>query len=119
MTPLLFQPPIPGTLLASALKAALRQQQVHRLGGVYGVSESGCHAFDPELYYQYRAFGLPSLAQRSDPPNNVVAPYASILALPLDLRRGFQNLLRLQNMGMEGPMGFFEAADFSESSAAT
>lgn len=114
MMPLLFQPPIPGTLLTSALKAALRQQQSHRPGGVYGVSKSGCHTFDTELYYQYKAFGLPPLAQRSDPPDNVVAPYASILALPLDLRRGFQNLLRLQNMGMEGPMGFFEAADFSE-----
>ena len=114
MMPLLFHPPLQGTLLNDALKAALREQQAHRFLGVYGISESGYHAFDPELYYQYRAFGLPSLALRSDPSTGVIAPYASILALPLDLRRGFQNLLKLETMGMEGPMGFFEAADFSQ-----
>ncbi len=114
LSPLLFHPSVPGTLLTSALKAALREQQAYRPGGVYGVSESGYHAFDPELYYLHEAFGLPSLALRSDPPTGVIAPYASVLALPLDLRRGFQNLLRLETMGMEGPMGFFEAADFSQ-----
>ena len=49
MTPLLFQPPIPGTLLTSALKAPLRQQPVHRPGGGYGGRASGSPASAPEL----------------------------------------------------------------------
>lgn len=47
--------------------------------------------------------------QRSD----VIAPYATLLGMPLNLKGMFHNLLRLQSLGLQGPLGLFEAADFS------
>ena len=112
MMPLLFQPPVRGTLLYNACAEAFRLQRRHRVGGVFGVSESGYYAFDPNLLYQYRAFGLPSLALAPDNQSDVVAPYATLLAAPMGARKAFANVLRLRNLGMEGPLGLFEAADF-------
>lgn len=113
LMPLLFQPVVPDTLLEGACRAALRTQRKYRLGGAFGVSESGYYAFDPELNYQYKAFGIPSLALNAGIHADVLTPYASMLSLPLDLPRAFRNLQRLQILGLEGPLGLFEAADFS------
>lgn len=113
LMPLLFQPLVPGTLLDSACRAALRAQRGHRLGRAFGVSESGYYAFDPDLNYQYQAFGLPTLALNAGIRADVLAPYASMLSLPLDLPKAFRNLQRMQILGLEGPLGLFEAADFS------
>lgn len=117
MMPLLFLPMVKGTLLDNACRQALWAQERVKHGGVFGVSESGYYAFDPDLLYQYRAFGVPDLAQSMDIPSNAIAPYATLLAMPVGLKRCFRNLLRLQNMGLEGSMGLFEAADFSQGSA--
>ncbi len=114
MMPLLFQPPVRGTLLYEACSSALREQQSYRQHGVFGVSESGYYAFDPNLYYQYKAFGIPSLALDPTKNQNVVAPYASLLCMPLDIKSVFANLLKLQSLGMEGPLGLFESADFAQ-----
>lgn len=115
MMPLLFHRPVPGTLLENALRTVVKVQAAHRLGGAYGVSESGYYAFDPQLYYQYKAFGLPSLSLKAEVDDRVLAPYASVLTLPLKLKPAFLNLLRMRSMGLEGPMGLFEAADFNKS----
>ncbi|MDD3336513.1 MAG: hypothetical protein PHI98_13530 [Eubacteriales bacterium] len=112
MMPLLFHCPVRGTLLDVALKGAFREQAAHKLGGVFGVSESGYYAFDPNLYYQYKAFGLPALALDPGKTDNVISPYSTALSLTVDLKRSFANLLKLQTLGMEGPLGYFEAADF-------
>ncbi|MEA5013302.1 MAG: glucoamylase family protein [Candidatus Limiplasma sp.] len=112
MMPLLFLPPVKGTLLYHACLQALREQQRRRLNGVFGISESGYYAFDPNLYYQYKAFGIPSLALDPTRSQDVVAPYASLLSLPLDTRRVFRNLQRMKSLGLSGPLGMFEAADF-------
>ncbi len=113
MMPLLFLPPVKGTLLHSACRSALKEQQRNRLGGAYGVSESGYYAFDPNLYYQYKAFGIPALAL--DPTRNqeVITPYASVLSLALDTKGAFRNLQKMQALGWDGPLGLFEAADFN------
>lgn len=113
MMPLLFQPVVRGTLLHRMLTNALQAQKAHRLGGVFGVSESGYYAFDPNLFYQYRAFGLPRLSLDSEQRSDVIAPYATLLGMPLNLKGMFHNLLRLQSLGLQGPLGLFEAADFS------
>lgn len=112
MMPLLFQPPVRGTLLYEACQNALREQQSYQKHGVFGVSESGYYAFDPNLYYQYRAFGIPSLALDTVKNQNVIAPYASVLSMPIDLKSAFSNLQKLKSLGMDSPMGLFEAADF-------
>ncbi len=112
LLPLLFQPLVRDTLLWQSCRRAAREQRRCRQQGVYGVSESGYYAFDPELYYLYKAFGVPSLAL--DPIRNqrVVAPYASALTLTLSARAAFRNLQKLQGLGMEGPLGLYEAVDF-------
>lgn len=115
MMPLLFHRPVHGTLLDSALRTAAKVQAAHRLGGAGGVSESGYYAFDPQLYYQYRAFGLSSLSLNAATEDRVLSPYAAVLMLPLRLKPAFLNLLRLRSMGLEGPLGLFEAADFDKS----
>ena len=113
LMPLLFQPAVPGTLLDGVYHAVVKAQKRCRRGGVFGVSESGYYAFDPNLYYLYKAFGLPRLSLDPDQRCDVITPYATFLALPVDLKGAFQNLLRLMSLGMEGPLGMFEAADFS------
>lgn len=113
LMPLLFQPTVPLTLLDGVCRAAVKAQARCRRGGVFGVSESGYYAFDPNLYYLYKAFGLPRLSLDPDQRSDVIAPYATFLAMQTDLKSAFQNLLRLMSLGMEGPLGMFEAADFS------
>src|SRR4029077_14817876 len=46
----------------------------------------------------------------------VVAPYASMLALTVDPEHAIANLRRLQDLHLDGPMGFYEAIDFSRES---
>ena len=58
-------------------------------GVPWGVSESAFNAKDAQLVYQYQAFGVPGLGlKRGLSDEVVVAPYASILALPIDPRGG-------------------------------
>ncbi len=115
MMPLLFHPPIHGTLLEKICQNAFKEQRRHRFNGVFGVSESGYYSFDPNLFYQYQAFGVPELSLDSKHASAVVAPYASLLCMPLNLKAAFRNLLRLQALGMEGPLGMFEAVDLDPS----
>ncbi|MBQ8150924.1 MAG: DUF3131 domain-containing protein [Clostridia bacterium] len=112
LMPFLLQPPMDGTLLAETARSAIRMQQAHKLGGLSGVSESGYYAFDPNLVYQYKAFGLSQLALNPKTESSVIAPYATLLCLPLMPRAAFANLLHMQSLGLEGPLGLFEAADF-------
>ena len=80
LMPLLFQPTVPLTLLDGVCRAAVKAQARCRRGGVFGVSESGYYAFDPNLYYLYKAFGLPRLSLDPDQRSDVIAPYATFLA---------------------------------------
>jgi len=113
LMPFLFQPPTSRTLLCETARNALQLQRRYQLNGVSGVSESGYYAFDPNLYYLYKAFGLAPLAINPQVESDVIAPYATILAFSLDEKGAMSNLLKMQSMGMEGPLGLFEAADFS------
>lgn len=113
--PLLFQPLIPHTLLEQTCRQALRAQRKYRISGSFGISKSGCYQFDPDLNYQYRTFGIPELSLNSEAEYQVIAPYASFLSMMVNLKVSFHNLLRLQALGLEGPLGLFEAADFDQS----
>ena len=112
LMPFLFQPPMNGTLLTETARNAIHVHLAHQLEGVSGISESGYYAFDPNLLYQYKAFGMPQLALDPQVQNNVIAPYATLLAMTLEPKPSFANLLHMQSLGMEGPLGLFEAADF-------
>ena len=85
-----------------------RQQEVP-----WGISESGFYAFDPALNYQYRAFGVPGLGlKRGLSDDLVIAPYASLLALPFAPQAVLQ-MAHLVDLGGRGRYGFYEALDFT------
>ncbi|MFS4458043.1 GH36-type glycosyl hydrolase domain-containing protein [Bdellovibrio sp. HCB2-146] len=80
----------------------------------WGISESAYHKRDLHQTYQYSNFGVPDLALKRGVENDlVVAPYASLLAAMYDPVRAAENLERLQQMGVEGDFGFYEAVDFT------
>ena len=113
LMPALLLPMYPGTLLREGCLFAVRAQRAQGKKRPWGVSESGYYAFDADLNYQYRAFGLPRLALTGETAGDVVAPYASALALPFFPRAAAENLLRMEKMGWRDGLGFFEAADYT------
>jgi cyclic beta-1,2-glucan synthetase len=106
----------PGTLLYQTAEAAIEQQiDYGRHKGVpWGISESGFFAFDAAYNYQYRAFGVPGLGfKRGLADDMVVAPYASLLALPFRPGEVMQNIEKMQDMQLVGRYGLYEAVDFT------
>lgn len=105
-----------GSTLASAARAALHEQRAYaRTRGVpWGMSESAYAASDPTLAYQYAPQGVPRLALRRTPPDDlVIAPYATALAAMITPRLAAQNLRRLEALQARGDWGFIEALDYS------
>lgn len=114
LLPQLFLPLLPGTLIGESCLNAVRAQMAADPSRPFGISESGYYAFDPEMNYQYRAFGLPLLARSGETAGKTVAPYASMLAFPLFPRAAAKNMRRMQRLGWEDGHGFFEAADWEK-----
>ncbi len=106
----------PDSVLSEACHAALREQiaytRVRQLP--WGISESAYAGRDHTLAYQYAPQGVPRLALRRTPPNElVIAPYASALALQIAPHRACLNLAALETLGARGRYGFIEALDFT------
>ena len=105
-----------GSVLHDATCAALREH-VHfaRTHGVpWGISESAHAGCDHTLAYQYAPQGVPRLALRRTPPDElVIAPYATALAAQLDAAAACRNFEALQGLGARGRHGFIEALDFT------
>ena len=82
----------------------------------WGFSESGYSAFDFNLNYQYKAFGVPELGLKRGLANDVVmTPYAAILAICIEPAAVVEVLRELEHMGMDGGWGYYEAIDFTPS----
>lgn len=116
LMPMLVMPTYDATLLGETMRGAVeRQIRYGRQRGVpWGISESGYHATDAQLNYQYRAFGVPGLGlRRGLAADLVVAPYATVLALMVAPHAAVQNLRRLAADGMAGRFGLYEALDFT------
>ncbi len=116
LMPSLLLPVYRGTLLSQTQNAVVEAQMAHNASSTnaklpWGVSESGYYAFDLALNYQYRAFGLPELALRGDASAQVIAPYASLLALPSHPQEVMENLQHMIELDMLDTCGLFEAAD--------
>ncbi|QSO48108.1 GH36-type glycosyl hydrolase domain-containing protein [Alicyclobacillus mengziensis] len=80
----------------------------------FGISESGYYAFDYQMNYQYRAFGVPGLGfDRGLERHLVIAPYATTMALPFAGPFALKALHQLEVLGAKGPFGFYEAVDFT------
>jgi len=105
-----------GSVLHQACQAALLEQRAYAAaqGVPWGISESAYAGCDYTLAYQYAPQGVPRLALRRTPPDElVVAPYATALAAQVDAHRATRNFARLQKLGARGSMGFIEALDYS------
>ena len=105
-----------GSVLRDAGCAAVAEQihfgQLQHLP--WGVSESAYAARDASLAYQYAPQGVPRLALRRTPPEDlVVAPYATALAAQMAPRGASRNLATLQGLGAWQRYGFIEALDYS------
>ena len=116
--PLLIMRKYENSLLSETYRFALLCQKKYgkKRRVPWGVSESGFYAFDNEDNYQYKAFGIPKLSlARQNTDDIVIAPYATILALPEDPKSAIYNMHLLKKEGLFGEYGFFEAADFTPS----
>ena len=118
LMPNLVMPTYENTLLWQTSRATVKRQIEY--GGQrdtpWGISESGYNMVDASLNYQYRAFGVPGLGlTRGLEDNLVIAPYATVLALMVYPGKATDNLKRLEELGMQGEYGFYEAMDYTPS----
>ncbi|MCD8161576.1 MAG: hypothetical protein LUE61_10535 [Clostridiales bacterium] len=115
LMPQLFLPAPRGSLLRETLAFCVAEQYRARgwQKGVWGVSESAFFALNGDGSYCYQANGTPSLALKRETGRRVVAPYASALALTVTPRLAAQNLRRLDELGMNGQYGFYDALDLT------
>lgn len=116
LMPLLIMKSVKNTLLDETYSFVLRSQKKYaRQRNVpWGTSESGFYSFDIKLDYQYKAFGVPWLGlKRGLAEDMVVAPYSTMLALPIDPHDSIENLKRLAGEGANGPYGYYEAVDYT------
>lgn len=118
LMPLLVMRNYPGTLLHQSIEAVTDYHIAYcaQKSVPWGISESGYYRFDENMYYQYRAFGVPGLGyKRGLAEDLVITPYASILALPIRPAAVVSNLEILKKYHMLGVFGFYEALDFTPS----
>ncbi|MCA1324775.1 cyclic beta 1-2 glucan synthetase [Herbaspirillum seropedicae] len=116
LMPLLVMPTFEDTLLNQTYHSVVDAQIAYgaQHGVFWGMSESGYHAFDASLNYQYRTFGIPGLGfKRGLADDLVVAPYASVMALMVSPQAACLNLQKMQAAGLEGKYGFYEAIDYT------
>jgi cyclic beta-1,2-glucan synthetase len=108
----------PDTLISRSCRGAVEAQIAYgrKLDVPWGISESGFHHFDADRNYQYQAFGVPGLGFRRGLADDlVIAPYASVMAVGYQPTAVLENLARLEELGMIGPYGLYEAMDYTAS----
>ncbi|RZI85897.1 MAG: carbohydrate-binding protein [Rubrivivax sp.] len=107
-----------GSLLHSAGHAAVLEQMAYaqKQRTPWGISESAYAGSDHTLAYQYAPQGVPRLALRRTPQDElVIAPYATVLAAELLPHQAVANLRRIEQLRGRGRYGLIEALDFSPS----
>ncbi len=116
LLPVLFTGMVPGTLLQKSCVGAV-QTQIAKAGKskIWGVSESAYYAFDRRMYYQYAPFGIRALSLCDKDEEDVIAPYATLLALCCAPLKAVKNLMKLKEIGALGEYGMFEAVDMEAS----
>ena len=116
LMPKLFLESYPNTLMDESCQVAIEQQISYATEKniPWGISEASYYNFDAQQIYQYQAFGVPSLGYKRGLSNDlVVAPYASVLALPFMPQEVMKNLARLEDLQMWGLYGLYESVDFT------
>src|ERR1019366_457740 len=105
-----------GSVLHSAAQAAVLEQIAfaHEQHVPWGISESPYAGSDHTLAYQYAPQGVPKLALRRTPADElVIAPYATALAAQVAPPRPPSNLLPFEQARARLPYGFIEALDYT------
>ena len=105
-----------GSVLHDACHAALHEHiafaREHQ--APWGISESAYAASDHTLAYQYAPQGVPRLALRRTPVDElVIAPYATALAVQIAPHLAVANFARIEALAPRARYGFIEALDFS------
>jgi cyclic beta-1,2-glucan synthetase len=107
-----------GSMLSQTYQLIVRRQIEYgeERGIPWGVSESGYNARDLNRNYQYSSFGVPGLGlKRGLGEDVVIAPYATALAAMIAPEAALQNFRALESAGGNGPYGFYEALDYTNS----
>jgi cyclic beta-1,2-glucan glucanotransferase len=118
LMPSLWMRSYPDTLVSCSLTAAveIQRQFARPLRIPWGISESGYGKTDDHGHYHYQAFGIPQISLKWDAiAGPVISPYSTFLALGVDPTEALRNLHRMDEAGWTGAYGFYESADFSES----
>lgn len=118
LMPALWMRSYPGTLIARSLSSAVAIQRsfARPMGIPWGISESGYGKKDDAGHYHYQAFGIPQISLKWDAEAGpVISPYSTFLALSADPEEALRNLHRMAKAGWCGAYGFYESADYSES----
>lgn len=116
LMPLLIMKNVPNTLLDETYRFVLYCQKKYgaKRGVPWGTSESGFYAFDMDLNYQYRAFGVPELGLKYGLSEDmVISPYSTVMALMVDPKSSLENLKYFTELNLMGKYGFYEAADYT------
>jgi len=86
LMPLLLMKNYEATLLNETYNGVVDTQITYgkKKSTPWGISESGYYDFDFDMFYQYKAFGVPRLSLKfADEDNVVITPYATILSLSI------------------------------------
>jgi cyclic beta-1,2-glucan glucanotransferase len=118
LLPKLWMKSYSNTMLERSSRGALRAQQKFTKGArvPWGISESSCLDKNPDGFYRYHAFGVPGLSlNAANSRELVISPYSSFLGLLVDEASASKNLKQMEQMGCVGPLGYYEAIDFTPS----
>ena len=118
LMPSIWMRSYPDTLVSRTLSGvvAIQRAFAREQGIPWGISESGWAGMDDQRHYHYQAFGIPPIALKWDAvAGPVISPYSTCLALGIDPVEAMRNLKRMAKMGWTGAFGFYEAADYQES----
>lgn len=118
LMPLLFFKSFEDTMMENTCRNVISWQKKYGLsrGLPWGFSESAYYFLNIDLHYQYRTFGAPGLGlKRGLADEYVVAPYASILSLMVEIADPLKNLQEIEKVGGMGIFGFYDAIDYTSS----
>jgi len=113
MFPMIFLPLEDGSVLDRSCRKVCQLQRKKRFGNIYGTGECFFFSLDASEHYENGHFGIIELALHKPSLDLVVAPYASMLCLPIEPRFVYDNFIRMQALGLDSALGLFDAADFS------
>ncbi|MEI8215943.1 MAG: glucoamylase family protein [Eubacteriales bacterium] len=117
LMPLLVMRSYRNTLLDETYSFVIKSQIKYgkQRGMPWGSSESSFNSLDINLDYNYKAIGVPWLGlKRGLVEDAVTAPYSTFLALLVNPFEAMLNIKQLKADGLEGPYGYYEAADYTQ-----